>query len=76
MPDSPEVPGHEFPAWLVWGNRCIATDPIGMEYTLGDGDPDRRQALIAAQLQTAANVYRAMAEGAEQLAKIASEGGG
>jgi hypothetical protein len=66
---------RELPALLAWGNRCLATDPIGMEFALEEGDPALRRQLIAIQLETAANVYRAMADGAAELAKAQAAGG-
>jgi hypothetical protein len=66
---------RELPALLAWGNRCLATDPIGMEFTLHEGDPALRRQLIAIQLETAASVYRVMADGAAKLAEAHAAGG-
>jgi len=66
--------GKTLPELFVWGNRCLATDPIGMELAIEEGDPALRRQLIAVQLETAANVYRAMAEGAAKLAETAGGG--
>lgn len=50
---------------------CLATDPIGMEHILQDlGDPALTRQLVALRLQTFANVYQAIAEGAAKAAKI------
>lgn len=68
--------GKRLPELFIWGNRCLATDPIGMELAIDAGDPAIRQQLLAAQLETAANVYRAMAEGAARLSEIAGGGSG
>jgi hypothetical protein len=65
----------DLPELLAFGNRCLATDPIGMEFTIHEGDPALRRQLIAIQLETAANVYRAMADGAAKLAEVQAKGG-
>ena len=49
---------------------CLATDPIGMDFLRDLGDPAFVRQLVGLRLQTFANVYRAIAEGAEQAAKI------
>ena len=73
MPEIPEPP--QLPSLLAWGHRCLATDPIGMEFVLEEGDPALRRQLIASQLEMTANVYRAMADGATKLAEIHAKGG-
>jgi hypothetical protein len=65
----------DLPELLAFGNRCLATDPIGMEFTIHEGDPALRRQLIGIQLETAANVYRAMADGAAKLAEVQAKGG-
>jgi hypothetical protein len=49
---------------------CLATDPIGMEFIQFLGDPALVRQLVGIRLQTFANVYRAIADGAAQAAKI------
>jgi hypothetical protein len=65
----------ELPGLLAFGTHCPATDPIGMEFALEEGDPALRRQLIAVQLQTAAAVYRELANGAAKLAEIHGAGG-
>jgi hypothetical protein len=57
---------------LAWNfrNRCIATDPIYMEFVIEQGDPAAKNQLLAVRFQTVAAVFRAMADGAEKAAQI------
>jgi hypothetical protein len=66
---------RELPGLLAFGHHCTATDPIGMEFAIDEGDPALRRQLIAVQLQTAAAVYRELANGAAKLAEIHGAGG-
>lgn len=49
---------------------CLATDPIGMEIIHDLGDPALVRQLAGLRMQTFANVYRAIADGAAEAAKI------
>jgi hypothetical protein len=49
---------------------CLATDPIGMEFVHDLGDPALVKQLVGIRLQTFANVYRAIADGAAEAAKM------
>jgi hypothetical protein len=55
-------------------NRCLATDPIGMEFLVEAVDPAIRNQLMALRFQTIAKMYNVMAEGASQAAKIVGQG--
>ncbi len=59
----------EFNPELIF-RPCLATDPIGMEFLHDLGDPALTKVLVGIRLETLANVYRAIAEGAEKAAKI------
>jgi hypothetical protein len=52
---------------------CLATDPIGMEFIRDLGDPALIRQLVGVRLQTLANVYRAIADGAAQAAKMVGQ---
>ncbi len=51
--------------------HCMATDPV-VEFAIDQGDPALRAPLIAVYLETTAAAYRALADGAEKAAQIAS----
>jgi hypothetical protein len=53
---------------------CLATDPIGMELIHDLGDPALMKELARVRLETLANVYRAIGEGAAQAAKVMAKG--
>ncbi len=70
MPPSPEEKiASVAPAWLSH-RPGIQTDPIWMEYALQAVDPAVQSQLSAVRLQTVANVYRAIADGAASAAKV------
>jgi len=62
------------PLWR-WGGRGPITDPIDMEYKLGDLVETQ---LTVIRLETAASLYRALGEGFSKAAHIiqGSRGGG
>ena len=63
------------PEW-VWGIRqCLATDPIGMEFTF-EGDPAIRRQLAAVRLEAVATAYRAVADASAKAAAILAKSGG
>jgi hypothetical protein len=58
------------PSWS-WGvRRCLATDPIGMEYLIDQGDPEMQIEMHALRLETHAAVHRAISEGAAKAAAM------
>jgi hypothetical protein len=59
----------------ILSSHCPATDPIGMEFVF-EGDPAIRAQLLAIRLETVANVYRNIADGAAKAAKIVAAGRG
>jgi hypothetical protein len=69
MPTPEERIAEFAPAWLPH-RPGIITDPIWMEYAVEQVDPATRTQLSAIRLQTVANVYRAIAEGAASAAKV------
>ena len=56
------------PLWR-WGGRGPITDPIDMEYRLGEEVQSR---LTVVRLETAASLYRALGEGFAKAAQIVS----
>ncbi len=54
------------PMWR-WGGRGPITDPIDMEYKLGDLV---QKQLTVVRLETAASLYRALGEGFSKAAQI------
>jgi hypothetical protein len=66
----PEEKIADAPAWILRHRPGIVTDPIWMEYAIEQVDPEVRSKLSAVRLQAVANVYRAIAEGAENAAKV------
>lgn len=54
------------PLWR-WGGRGPITDPIDMEYKLGDLVENQ---LTVVRLETAASLYRALGEGFAKAAQI------
>lgn len=54
------------PLWR-WGGRGPITDPIDMEFRLGD---ELRNQIAVVRLETAAAVHRALAEGFSRGAKL------
>lgn len=60
------------PLWR-WGGRGPITDPIDMEYKLGD---IAQSELTVVRLETAASVYRALAEGFARAAQAVQGGRG
>ncbi len=70
MPPTPEEKiASVSSAWLPH-RPGIQTDPIWMEYALQHGDPATQAQLSAVRLQTVANVYHAIADGAANAAKV------
>jgi hypothetical protein len=59
------------PSLLFRVNNCHATDPA-VEFAIERGDPAQRARLIAVTLETTANTYRMLAEGAQKAADIVS----
>jgi hypothetical protein len=51
-------------------NPHIIWDPIWMEYSIGDLEPDVSSELAATRMQTYAAVYRAMSEGVTNAATV------
>lgn len=74
MPDDPDL--KVVPGWLGWRPRWGGplTDPIGMEFALEE-NADTRAQLRQVRLETAAAVYRAIADGTERASKISGPGG-
>ncbi len=73
---TPEEKLAEFSSrWLGPHRPGIVTDPIWMEYALESVDPAVRGQLSAVRLQTVANVYRAIADGAASAAKVVGGAG-
>ena len=66
MPTPEEKILEVSPQWK-WGGRGPVTDPIDMEYRLGD---QVRKELTVVRLETAASIYRALAEGFSKSAQI------
>ncbi|HVT92145.1 MAG TPA: hypothetical protein VHD76_04835 [Bryobacteraceae bacterium] len=66
---SPEERIAEFGSIWKYRRPGPITDPIWMEYALEEIDPALRTRLSAIRLETAANVYRAIAEGVANAAK-------
>jgi hypothetical protein len=56
------------PLWR-WGGRGPITDPVDMEYRLGEEIQSR---LTVVRLETAAALYRALGEGFAKAAQIVS----
>ena len=54
------------PLWK-WGGRGPITDPIDMEFRLGD---QIRNQITVVRLETAASIYRALADGFAKSAQI------
>ena len=74
MPHNPEEKiAHLAPSWVWPPNRCLATD-IVIEYAVDQGDPALRNQLIATMLETTANAYRSIADGAAKAAQIVAGG--
>jgi hypothetical protein len=70
MPNNPEERIAQLaPSWR-WPRWCLATDPV-VEYAVEHGDPALRTQLIANYLETTANAYRSLADGAAKAAQIA-----
>ncbi len=67
--------GVELPAGFAWGHRCLATDPIAMEYAIEEGDPSVRSQLVVLRLETLAKIYGVLAESATEAARIHAQGG-
>jgi hypothetical protein len=79
MPPTPDDRFGEvqLPPGLIWGHRCVATDPgPWIEYAIDEGDPSVRTQLVVLRLETVAKIYGALAESAAQAARIHAEGGG
>ena len=72
MPTPEERIAELAPEWLL-RRPGIQTDPIWMEYAIARVDPGLRAQLSAVRLETVANVYRAIAEGASSAAKVAAK---
>jgi hypothetical protein len=66
---TPEERIAELAPNLAWRRPGIITDPIWMEYSI-EVDPTLRNQLSAVRLEAVANVYRAIAEGAANAAKV------
>jgi hypothetical protein len=66
MPTPEERIREVAPLWK-WGGRGPITDPIDMEYKLGDLVQHQ---LTVVRLETAASLYRALAEGFSKTAQI------
>jgi hypothetical protein len=78
MPPTPDDRFGEvqLPSGLVFGHRCIATDPgPWIEYLIDEGDPSVRTQLVVLRLETVAKIYGVLAESAAQAARIHAEGG-
>lgn len=67
---------ENLPASLIWGRRCLATDPgPWIDYLIDEGDPGTRTELLVLRFQTVAKIYGVLAESANQAAQIYAEGG-
>ncbi len=60
------------PRWSWNVPRCLATD-MAVNYVAEIVDPATRRALLASTLETTANAYRALAEGAANAARIVGQ---
>ena len=56
------------PLWR-WGGRGPITDPVDMEYKLGE---EIQQRLTLVRLETAASIHRALGEGFSKAAQLLS----
>ena len=73
---TPEERILELAPLLRWGGCHPAlSDPIGMEFVI-ESDPAVRNQLMAARLETAAAVYRNLADGAAKAAQILAKSRG
>ena len=72
MPTPEEERIAQFSRELLF-RPCLATDPIGMEFIHDLGDPALARKLVGLRLQTLANVYKAIADGAAQAAKMVGQ---
>ncbi|MET8212509.1 hypothetical protein ABZT51_42350 [Streptomyces sp. NPDC005373] len=64
-------PGQQVPTFLQWSpGHPPPGDPIDMEYILDKLEPNVRNKLIAARLETVAAVHQAISEGAKTAATI------
>ena len=59
------------PSWLLQF-RCLATDPAVPWWLEVEEDPAVQRQVIAVHLETTANAYRAVAEGAAKFAALAA----
>jgi hypothetical protein len=71
---NPEKPDAEIPNYLRWRPVPIG-DWIDMEFVLQEVGEDVRSEVLAAQLETMANVHENIAEGAKKIANIIRGGG-
>jgi hypothetical protein len=68
MPNPEEMIREIAPLWK-WGGRGPVTDPVDMEYKLGDLV---MKELTVVRLETAASLYRSLHEGFSRAAQIVS----
>lgn len=74
MRENPEeLIGRIAPGWGWHRPPGIHTDPIGMEYAIGEMDPDVRSQLRVVRLQAHAKIHQTVAEAASKAAEILSK---
>lgn len=73
MQNAEEIIAKAAPNWVLGGLRCIATDPIFMEYIVESVDPSLKTQLLSLQLETSAAVLRTFADAAEKAAQIIAQ---
>lgn len=69
MPTPEELKISEVSPFWRWGGRGPITDPIDMEYKLGD---QAQNQLTVVRLETAAALYRTLGDGFTKAAQIVS----
>ena len=72
MAPSNEEKIHLVTAELIRGVRCLATDPIHMEY-LFEGDPETLAQVTAVRLGAEAQAHRVIADAADKIAEIVNK---